>query len=92
MQEVSIDLWICNYYRVLPTDEKFKRLTERQKELLLFSFLEQPSEMELHYAYRKRKEKEDQFSINYDNLRKRGYTEEQIRRMRIEIEKAKDSI
>lgn len=92
VQELSVDLWICNYYRVLPTDERFKRLTDRQKDLLIVSFLEQPSAEDLHFSYGKRKEREREFSINYDNLRKRGYTEEQIRRIRSQIDEAKKAL
>lgn len=92
VQELWVDLWVCNYYRVLPTDERFKKLTEKQKGLLIKSFLEQPTDMELHMAYQERQKREREFSLDYDSLRKSGFSEEQIGRMRREMEKIKEGI
>ena len=54
-------------------------------------FLNQPSPDELRYANAERQKKEQELNINYDNLRKSGYTEEQIRRIRKNIDRAKEN-
>ena len=77
---------------MLPTDDRFKTLTEKQKELLLISFLEQPTEEQLHMAYQQSQKREADFNVNPTNLRKTGYSEEQIRRIRAELDKVKKAL
>ena len=86
IQSQALDLWICNHYKVLPTDDRFKRLGDEQKYMLFKAYLEQPLSDEIHKAYRQSKPTLDTTTEN--NLKKLGYTPEQLRRLQHEIEKA----
>ena len=84
---VALDVWICNHFKVLPTEDRFKYLTERQKYLLFIGFVEQPRHDDMHKAYAMSR----RATINSSdglNLKKLGYTDEQIRKMREQLEKA----
>lgn len=91
INEVSLDLWICHHFRVLPTEGRFKRLTENQKRLLFYSFQEMPTDDELIMDVRIREDAERQ-ALPPDDLIKLGYTQEQIDRIlhNIAIAKAKE--
>ena len=87
-EESSLDLWVCHHFRVLPTEERFKKLTERQKALLFQSWLELPTSGALKKWYAKRDSEPvvtDEDAKNFKNL---GYTPEQIRRIREQLENA----
>lgn len=39
-----IDRWVMNYYKILPTDMRYKKLSEEVKEILFYSFVHTPTE------------------------------------------------
>lgn len=49
-----LDSFIIDYFRVLPTDEKFQNLTVDAKELIVMMVSEQPTSDELRDAMRER--------------------------------------
>jgi len=72
-------------FQVLPTDERYTKLTDRQKQLLLASFLEQPTEAELRQYYREEKHRETETTLSpeeEEQMRKNGYSQEQIERIK----------
>lgn len=84
---VALDTWICDHYDVLPTEDRYKRLTDRQKYLLFQGFINRPSDADIHRAY----QISQRLFISHEeeaNWMKRGYSLEQIKRMKHEIEKA----
>lgn len=73
-------MWICHHFKVLPTDKRFKDLTENQKELLLAGFIENPTDKEIMQYYRNMSKE----LINEDDIiafKEMGYTQEQIDRI-----------
>ncbi len=87
VREAALDLWICEHYRVLPTEERYKRLSDRQKYLLFLGFVEQPKHDDMHKAYRN--SNTHSFSDNEKrNLRNIGYTPEQLKRIQDQLGKA----
>ena len=87
-REESLDLWIIHHFRVLPTDDRFQRLTENQKVLLFHGWTELPTSEQIK-KFRDRKsgdpviEKEDEA-----NFKALGYTPTQLRRMKEQIQNA----
>jgi len=87
-ESVRLDLWVINHFRVLPTDDRFKRLTENQKNLLFIGWLENPSSEQLKEWYDRKEDTPvitDEDAKNFEEL---GYRKEQIARMRDQLEKA----
>ena len=85
---VALDLWICDRFDVLPTEERYKLLTDRQKYLLFQGFIERPQDDNIHRAYWI--SQRDTFSKRDEiNLLGLGYTQEQLAKMKDELEKAK---
>lgn len=84
---VALDLWICDHYQVLPTEDRYKKLTEKQKYLLFLGFVDQPTDEQMHRSYRASKTtyigKEEK-----QNLSALGYLPEQLRYMQDQLEKA----
>ena len=72
---------------MLPTDIRFKKLSEDQKWFLLCGFLEKVSDEEMRFIYNNRPKAEITDELA-DALETRGYTRAQIKRMRAELEKA----
>ena len=73
---------------MLPTEDRFKRLTENQKGLLYTSWLELPSSDQLKAWYDKKSGDPvvtDQDAKNFEDL---GYTKAQIKRMKEQLENA----
>ncbi len=89
IRESFLDVWICNHFKVLPTEHRFKELSEIQKHLLLVGYLESPTSEEMHAAYQQQDAagatitEEDE--KDFKNI---GYTEEQIERMKQQLEAA----
>ena len=85
-KEVSLDLWICRRFHVLPTEQRFQRLTPNQKALLFYGYLETPTDDAIYDAYHQSElvssEVEEQFSAC-------GYTEEQIERIKRNLKLAR---
>jgi len=89
-KEVSLDLWIINHFRKLPTEECYEKLTDAQKELIYVGYLNMPTDEQLHRAYSKEKANAGPVITHQDavDFRKRGYSAEQIEKMQRELEKA----
>ena len=87
VREETLDIWLCNYYKVLPTDERFKRMHEEQKYLLFVGFLEQSLPEHVHMNYWNSKTamltEEDT-----TNLEKRGYNVEDLNWFKEQLKKA----
>lgn len=84
---ISLDLWICDHYKVLPTEDRFKQLSDRQKYLLWLGFVDQAPDEHLHASYQAGRS--TSFGeTDKKNLRGLGYTPEQLLRMQKELEKA----
>jgi len=82
----ALDLWVCNYYKVLPTEDRFKRLGEEQKYLLFTGFLNQPLMDDIHRAHQSSRISVD--GEAGENLKKLGYTDQQLARIKDQMEKA----
>lgn len=81
----SLDLWICHHFKVLPTDDRFKKLTNNQKDLLLAGFIENPTDKEI-IQYHRNIEKEIVNEDDIEAFREGGYTEDQIERIQKNIQ------
>lgn len=80
IRDNAIDLWICRYFKVLPTDERFQRLTDNQKHILLMSFFESPLDELAHMLYHEKSYGSitDEDKKSFKDM---GYTDEQISRI-----------
>ena len=87
-REESLDLWICHHFRVLPTDKRFKRLTENQKTLLFHGWTELPSSEQIKRFYDKKSGDPVIDDTAEKNFKKLGYSSKQIQKMKGELEKA----
>jgi len=78
-------LWIINHFKVLPTEDRFKELTELQKNLIFVGYLEHPTSEQLHSAHygaeTTKVTKADEKSFG-----ELGYSQEQINRIREQAE------
>jgi hypothetical protein len=87
-KEVSLDLWVIHHFRILPTDERYKRLTDNQKVLLFYGWVDLPSTDEIRMSQSRRAGDpvigEEDTKI-FKNL---GYTPAQIRKMKEQLENA----
>jgi hypothetical protein len=75
---------------VLPTDRKYKRLTDKQKELLFMGWLELPTSDELR-QYHMHIQTTNTPVITEDDaasFQRLGYTREQIAKMKDQLKKA----
>ncbi len=79
---IALDLWVCSHFHVLPTEEKFLKLSEKQKVLLFFGFAEMPTDVQLHEAYAKEQEGPSVSEEDEKNFASLGYSGEQIERMK----------
>jgi hypothetical protein len=76
-------LWVVEHYRVLPTDPRYKELTDDQIELLFVNFLTTltPDEQRRFYIQKLAEEQEEaQFPV--EEFKKLGYSEEQLAEIR----------
>ncbi len=65
---------------MLPTDQRYKELTDKQAELLFLNFLDSPTDEEYLRFYRDREEKESVMEeLPEGELEEMGYSEEEIR-------------
>lgn len=80
----ATDLWICRYFKVLPTEQRFLALTDEQKHLLVSSFFEMPLDELAHRSYHDGK-RIDISQNEAEHLKKAGYTGEQIEYMRRQL-------
>ena len=88
VRAVSLDLWVIHHFRVLPTEERFKRLTKNQKYLLYKGWLELPTSEQIKEYFTKRAGDPVITDDDASNFKKLGYTPEQIRRMKEQLENA----
>lgn len=51
VSEVSLDLWICRKFSCLPTEDRFKRMTDHQKVMMFYGYLVSPSDEEIRKNY-----------------------------------------
>lgn len=92
VKEYAIDLWIIRHFKILPTDQRFKDLSDKQKVLLLVSFFESPLDEWAYIAHQKSKyEGKAVDDATAENLKNLGYTQEQIERMREQLRLAAEA-
>jgi hypothetical protein len=70
--------WVCDHYKVLPTDDRFRALTDLQVSALFSGWLYSLPEAELWKAYWSEKSKEKP-KVNAKELLDIGYSESEIR-------------
>lgn len=86
---MALDLWICNHFQVLPTDERFKTLTDRQKILLFQGYLETPTSEQIHESHVMQMKQEEIWNEQREmELKRLGYKPEQIERIKDNYRKA----
>ena len=73
---------------MLPTDEKFKRLTRTQKDFLYMGWMELPTSDQMKEWYSKKKGDPVITSDDSKNFAKLGYSPEQIKRMKEQLKNA----
>lgn len=73
---------------MLPTDDRFKRLTPRQKDFLYLGWLELPTSDQIKEWYSKKKDDPVVTKEDAKNFQKLGYTAEQIKRMKEQLKNA----
>lgn len=88
LQAEYLDLWVMEHFRVLPTDERFLKLSLKQKALLFTAFLELPTDEMLHMGHRLANRAPEIDDDEADNLKNLGYSDEQIKRMRAQLKAA----
>jgi len=75
----KVKLWIIEHFRVLPTDERFKQLTEDQMELLFCYFLVSPTDEQYKEAHKRNLSKDEVIeTFPKEKLKEMGYTEEEL--------------
>lgn len=79
---------MCHHFRILPTDERFKRLTENQKYLLYIGWLELPTSDQIKLWYDKKSSEPMISGEDETNFKKLGYTSAQIKKMKEQLENA----
>jgi len=73
---------------VLPTDDRFKELSETQKNLLFVGYLEHPLSEDMHRGYQKQ---DDAITEETEtDFAKLGYLPEQIAHIKEQVEAAKN--
>lgn len=72
----------------MPTDDRFKQLTDRQKLLLFYGWVELPSSEQIKRHHDRKGEIPVIDDSTADDLKKLGYTPKQITKMREQLENA----
>lgn len=79
-------LWIMEHFRMLPTDPKFKELTDEQIEILYLNYLKSPEDSDMKAFYRERKNREREREDLRKNLEASGkYSKERIEQILDEV-------
>jgi len=79
-------LWLIEHFRILPTDERYKKLSEDQIEILFCSFLSSPIDEEYRKTYRKGMSKTDVIKTMPKELfTEMGYSEKDMEQISQEI-------
>lgn len=84
-REESLDLWVCHHFRVLPTDDRYKRLTGNQKVLLFVGWKTLPSSDQIKQFFDRKDSDPAIDKTTASNFRKLGYSQAQIRRMKEQL-------
>ena len=79
---------MCHHFKILPTDERYKKLTENQKYLLYIGWLELPTSEQIKQWYAKKSGEPIITDEDAENFRKLGYTSAQIKKMKEQLENA----
>jgi len=79
---------VCHHFKVLPTDERYKKLTENQKYLLYIGWLELPTSKQIKLWYAKKSGEPIITDEDANNFKKLGYTSAQIKKMKEQLENA----
>ena len=70
---------MIRHFRILPTDPRYKELTDEQAELLFLDFLTSATDEEYLRFYREGKEKEAAMKeLPIEDLKEMEYTDEEI--------------
>jgi hypothetical protein len=84
----NLDVWTCLYFKVLPTDIKFRQMSEEQKMLLFVAFLETPSPEQMKMNYYKSISGPKITPVTEKEFRSIGYSSKAISKMKDELRKA----
>jgi hypothetical protein len=87
-KENKLDLWICLYFKVLPTELKYKQLSEEQKTLLFVGFMELPTSEQLKLNYSDERQRNIMTDDDKEAFKRLGYSKEKIRKIEDELRKA----
>ena len=71
-------LWVCEHFRVLPTDSKYKALTDLQANLLFTNYLFTANESDIKAAYWSERVNTKKSLPNREDLVALGYNDKQI--------------
>ena len=86
-----LKLWTIEHFKILPTDERFKELSEETMELLFLSYLHGPFEEELKVLYYAEKSgagtEEGEGVLTEELLKNLGYDEKDIKEINEAIAK-----
>lgn len=63
-RELQIDLWVCNHFKVLPTEQRFKDLTPWQKTILWLGSMYLPDTTEMRHNILMQEEHERKTSFS----------------------------
>jgi hypothetical protein len=81
-----LKLWVIDYFRVLPTDPRFKALREDQMELLFCHFLSSPTDEQYRQSHRAKITKKEMIDTMPKGLMKKmGYSEEDMEEITQEL-------
>lgn len=76
----KVKLWIIEHFRILPTDERFKKLKEDQMELLFCYFVSSPNDEQYRKAHYSNLSKEEIMeTLPEDKIKEMGYSEEELK-------------
>lgn len=76
------------HFKVLPTDKRIKRLTDDQIDILFIYHLMKPEESALRETYQRQSLiEEKQNGLPIDQLKKQGFTDEDIEQIKRDLEK-----
>lgn len=71
-------LWICEHFGILPTDNRYKRLSDLQASLLFTNWLLSPEEQDVKIAYWTEKSSLNKSLPRREDLKAIGYSDAQV--------------
>ena len=78
-------LWIIEHFRVLPTDERFLRLTDEQIAVIINAWLAAPGDDELKRVYWTERDKKTKPMPDDSDLSGIGWSPEEIEAIKAEL-------